>query len=263
MSTAIVAAQQANQAVNAFVAISQLKVWLSVGDIPNSPSGILGLDEQRDPCSIFLDEPVGLVPHEKRPLAVSDCTEINLSSIKLYDRASGSDNGVEKNDETFTRGALPCKVAFTRGAERNVYFCLDGRHTMPNSQKQNKPALGSVCIFLADTNECAASLPKGTFAKVVAMAPLAGAEPAIDPTHPSWLHIRVRPPLSALVAVCGMINNAQGFGAHLSKRPKLNDGRWTLAFEDGESAKKAKEMVETQRKQLRGNADNLLKHLNV
>jgi hypothetical protein len=270
-STAIVAAQQANQAVNAFVAIAQLKAWLSSGELPNSPSGILGLDERRDiPCSIVLDEPVGLVPHEQRPLAVSDCTEINLSSIKLFGQQSNRESSQEReedneDDQTLTRGALPCKVAFTRGAERNVYFCLDGRHTLPSSKKKFIPALGSVCIFLADTNECSANLPKGTFAKVVAMAPLAGAEPAIDPTHPSWLHIRVRPPLSALMAVCSMMNNAQeqSFGAQPAKRPKLNDGRWTLAFEDGESAKKAKEMVESQRKQLRANADNLLNYLNV
>ena len=92
------------------------------------------------------------------------------------------------------------------------------------------------------------------------MAPLAGAEPAIDPTHPAWLHLRVRPPLSAFTAVCGMMNASQSFGQPniKGKRPKLNDGRWTLAFEDAESARKAEEMIHRQREQLRANAEDLL-----
>jgi len=249
ISTAVVAAQQANDAVNAFVAVAQLKVWLESGDLPDNPSSLFALDR------ILLDEPVGLIAHDTRPLPVTDGSEVDISSLNLLWQ---SDEARDQN-RVISKGALSCRVAFTRGAERNVFFCLDGRHALSNSQHENgKRILGSVCIFLADANESVASA-NGRFAKVVAMAPLAGAEPAIDPTHPSWLHLRVRPPLSALLAVCTMLNNNVMQG----KRPKLNDGRWTLAFEDAASAKMAQKMVEGQRKQLRANSDELFSQFNV
>ena len=57
-----------------------------------------------------------------------------------------------------------------------------------------------------------------------------------------------------------MMNASQSFGQPniKGKRPKLNDGRWTLAFEDAESARKAEEMIHRQREQLRANAEDLL-----
>lgn len=266
MSTAIVAARRGNQAVNAFVAIAQLKLWLETGDLPNDPSALFGLDK----CCFGLDEPVGLVPHERRPLPVCDGTDIDLSSMNLFDNAADLKVEEAKNGPNFLTGALPCRVAFTRGAERNVFFCLDGRHAVSASGHQKHSGaqgdLGSVCIFLADANEETIQ-PRGglgRFARVVAMAPLAGAEPAIDPTHPSWLHLRVRPPLSAFTAICNMMNASAGqaFGHKGAKKPKLNDGRWTLAFEDADSAKKAERMVDMQRKHLRANAHALLRQFN-
>ena len=254
MNTAIAAARQGNEAVNAFVAMAQLKIWIETGDMPNDPSAFFGL--QRGLFS--LDEPVGLVPHDRRPLPVSDGSEVNLDSINLIGQDGGKAIG---GQAPIVAGALPCRVAFTRGAERNVYFCSDGRHALSSvKQKTGQRELGSVCIFLADANESVSSSSSRTFAKVVAMAPLAGAEPAIDPTHPAWLHLRVRPPLSAFTAVCGMMNASQSFGQPniKGKRPKLNDGRWTLAFEDAESARKAEEMIHRQREQLRANAEDLL-----
>ena len=189
---------------------------------------------------------------------MSDGSEVNLDSINLIGQDGGKAIG---GQAPIVAGALPCRVAFTRGAERNVYFCSDGRHALSSvKQKTGQRELGSVCIFLADANESVSSSSSRTFAKVVAMAPLAGAEPAIDPTHPAWLHLRVRPPLSAFTAVCGMMNASQSFGQPniKGKRPKLNDGRWTLAFEDAESARKAEEMIHRQREQLRANAEDLL-----
>ena len=61
------------------------------------------------------------------------------------------------------------------------------------------------------------------------------------------------------MAVCNMVNAAPG----TAKRPRLNDGRWTLAFEDAASAKKAEQMVDRQRNQLRQNADQLFRNFNV
>ena len=162
-----------------------------------------------------LDEPVGLVPHDRRPLPVSDGSEVNLDSINLIGQDGGKAIG---GQAPIVAGALPCRVAFTRGAERNVYFCSDGRHALSSvKQKTGQRELGSVCIFLADANESVSSSSSRTFAKVVAMAPLAGAEPAIDPTHPAWLHLRVRPPLSAFTAVCGMMNARSPLASQTSK----------------------------------------------
>jgi len=253
MNTAVSAAKQGNEAVNAFVAMAQLKLWIQTGDLPNDPSVVFGIEK-----GLFsLDEPVGLVPHDRRPLPISDGSEVDISSMNLV----GPNKGGEKEEgSSFVTGALPCRVAFTRGAERKVFFCSDGRHALSSRQKNGQRELGSVCIFLADVNESSGTSGSGRFAKIVAMAPLAGAEPAIDPTHPAWLHLRVRPPLSAFMAVCSMMNASQSFGQQgiKGKKPKLNDGRWTLAFEDAESAKKAAEMVHSQRKRLRGNSEQLL-----
>ncbi len=114
MSTAVVAAQQANDAVNAFVAMAQLKVWLETGDLPGDPSSLFGVDRGM----VSLDEPVGLIPHDRRPLPVSDGSEVDLSSLHVFQKFSkDSKDGQEGSEaEGFFTGALRCRVAFSQGA---------------------------------------------------------------------------------------------------------------------------------------------------
>ena len=61
------------------------------------------------------------------------------------------------------------------------------------------------------------------------------------PSHSHWLHFRVRPPLNALV-LSG--KKERGKVRHM-------DGRWTLAFYDGKSSSRAKDLVEEKRQLLR------------
>ena len=134
--------------------------------------------------------------------------------------------------------AIPCKVSFSQGAERNVLFVSRGHSSPPTGGVPGSPS-----VLLVEP--APAAQPSG---RVVAMAPLAGAEPAVDPSHGHWLHIRIRPPLSALAQKGAP---PPGSGRRGSKARYI-DGRWTLAFCDEQGAARARDLVEENRQALRG-----------
>lgn len=125
--------------------------------------------------------------------------------------------GIEGTEVTLgALAAIPCRIAFARGSEKHVYITV----------LTNTPCPGSSTIILAEPS--ALSMGMGT---IISTAPVAGSDPIIDKGHPSWLHVRVRPPLNSLLS---------------SSRRRLVDGRWTVAFADSDRCSQAKEMLEEQ-----------------
>jgi hypothetical protein len=62
---------------------------------------------------------------------------------------------------------------------------------------------------------------------VLSTAPLMGAAPAVDPGNPRWLHVEVRPALSALLRLLG----ATAPGSELQALGRqLSSGHWVLSF---------------------------------
>ncbi|CAJ1975841.1 unnamed protein product [Sphenostylis stenocarpa] len=115
--------------------------------------------------------------------------------------------------------AVPCRIAFERGKERHFCFLAISVGT---------------CGWLVLAEELPLKKPFGV---VRVAAPLAGSNPRIDDKHPKWLHLRIRP--SSLPILDPAKFNIHG----KLKTRAFVDGRWTLAFRDGESCKSALCMI--------------------
>ncbi|AEE77444.1 CLEC16A-like protein [Arabidopsis thaliana] len=110
--------------------------------------------------------------------------------------------------------AVPCRIAFERGKERDFSFLA-----LSSGE--------SGWIVLAD--------PDNGIVRVT--APLAGCKPRIDEKHPRWLHLRIRPSTLPLL-------DPTKRGVYEKLKSKgLVDGRWILAFRDDESCHSAYSMV--------------------
>ena len=96
-------------------------------------------------------------------------------------------------------------------------------------------AASSPVVLLAD----AGSRPDTGL--VLSTAPLMGASAAIDPGHPKWLHIAVRPPLRGLLKV---VQASHPGNVLLNLHKHLISGHWTLAFPDADRAASAASHVE-------------------
>ncbi|XP_072989463.1 protein TRANSPARENT TESTA 9 isoform X2 [Typha latifolia] len=115
--------------------------------------------------------------------------------------------------------AVPCRIAFERGKERNFFFLAISRGT-------------SGWLLLLE------ELPLKQQRGIVRVtAPLAGADPKIDEKHPKWLHLRIRP------STLPFLDPAKHDGFGKGKLQILVDGRWTLAFRDEQACKAAESMI--------------------
>ncbi|KAF8118272.1 hypothetical protein N665_0005s0040 [Sinapis alba] len=115
--------------------------------------------------------------------------------------------------------AVPCRIAFERGKERNFSFLALSSGV-------------SGWIVLAEE-----SLLKPDHGTVRVTAPLAGCNPRIDEKHPKWLHLRIRPSRLPFL-------DPTKRGVYEKLKSKgLVDGRWTLAFRDEDSCHDACSMV--------------------
>ncbi|CAK9171570.1 unnamed protein product [Ilex paraguariensis] len=115
--------------------------------------------------------------------------------------------------------AVPCRVAFERGKERHFCFLAI--------------SMGA-CGWVVLAEELSL---KPDYGVVRVAAPLAGCNPRIDDKHSRWLHLRIRPSSFPFT-------DTAKFAAHEKVKTKvLVDGRWTLAFRDGESCKSALSMI--------------------
>jgi len=136
-----------------------------------------------------------------------------------------------------TTHALPCRVAFERGQERHVLLVVAAASSLAHSspgvsasreslQQQQQPAAAVLLVEPAAHDR--------NLGVVKAVAALAGAQPLIDPSHPKWLHVKVRSPLH-----------------WHTKRRRAADGRWTLAFAEEARCASAKRYLDDQAEALR------------
>ena len=184
---------------------------------------------------------------------------------------------------------MQCKVAFSKGVERVVMMCVLGLPSPPPpsslslsssqgttntdidttaaktiaTEKQDSIFISSSSpLSLASLSAAAvlfspvvAILDPGTgstinYGTVLSVAPLLAAAPAVDPDHPQWLHVHVRPQRSALLRLSSPTEGQSG--AELAAMDaQLTEGHWVLAFPDEEAAKKAAERVTQSAKVLR------------
>ncbi|PON75424.1 CLEC16A-like protein [Trema orientale] len=128
-------------------------------------------------------------------------------------------SGPKPGSELRLVDAVPCRIAFERGKERHFSF-------LPISWGT------SGWIVLAE------ELPlKQHYGVVRVAAPLAGSSPRIDSKHSRWLHLRIRP------STLPFVDPARSGAIGKAKTKALIDGRWTLAFRDEESCKRALSMI--------------------
>ena len=158
------------------------------------------------------------------PIAVRSTAELEVKEGEFV---------VESTD---TDRSVACRVAFEPGRELHVRIKVISR----------------VCGSCASAS--AVLVSEG--GRVRAVAPIAGCVAEIDSKHAKWLHMQVRSPWSQLSALAkssfGQIGPVIGGGRMTaSQRRKLQDGHWTLAFSDAESAERARGLVESARLRLR------------
>eukprot|EP00899_Mesostigma_viride_P007445 jgi/Mesvir1/16701/Mv15094-RA.2 len=130
--------------------------------------------------------------------------------------------------------SLPCRVAFERGKERALYLVVM-THAHPTP-----------CLVLAEAS------PVRLGAGIVrAIAPLAGAQPRVNQTHPKWLHLCVRAPLQIV----------RPYPSEEASRKRLTDGTWTLAFADEARCASAQRIVDERIASLQAACKEALSHL--
>ena len=128
---------------------------------------------------------------------------------------------------------IACRVAFEAGRERAVFLTVAARSHV---------ACVSASMLLAEKAATGdGSTMRETRGIARAVAPIAGCSATVDKAHSKWLHVRVRSPLSCLVAVA---RSPPGAAAAAASRRRLQDGHWTLAFSDEETCAAAKRMID-------------------
>ncbi|XP_011020066.1 PREDICTED: uncharacterized protein LOC105122565 isoform X5 [Populus euphratica] len=135
-------------------------------------------------------------------------------------RNAGLDvSGPKLGSELRLVDAVPCRIAFERGKERDFCFLAISMGA-------------SGWILLAE------ELPmKKNYGIIRVVAPLASSDPTIDQKHSRWLHLRIRPSTLPFFDPAKLIS----LGRAKTKAPV--DGRWTIAFMDDESCKSALSMI--------------------
>ncbi|KAG6427197.1 hypothetical protein SASPL_111438 [Salvia splendens] len=115
---------------------------------------------------------------------------------------------LKPNAEINLVGTIPCRIAFERSKERHFLFLALSM---------------SSCGWLVLAEELPVKPGRGL--------------PRVDDKHLKWLHLRIRP------SSFPFTETAIYAGHSKVKSKALVDGRWTLAFQDEESCKKAMSMV--------------------
>ncbi|KAG0577452.1 hypothetical protein KC19_5G157100 [Ceratodon purpureus] len=112
--------------------------------------------------------------------------------------------------------AMPCRVAFERGKERQVHLLV---------------VLGETTGSLLLIEDISIKKRRGM---IRVTAPLVGSDPRVDEKHATWLHLRIRSPHQPLADVGKL-----GLSKTSPRARHLVDGRWILAFDDPEACKHA------------------------
>ncbi|XP_058109055.1 protein TRANSPARENT TESTA 9-like isoform X2 [Magnolia sinica] len=129
---------------------------------------------------------------------------------------------------------IPCKIAFSKGNERDIFL-------IPTS----KGIEGKLLLV--------EKLPLHSHQRVVvAVAPLAGLNPIIDENHPTWLHLRIRDYDPEV--------EASKTGRHQSNTSDDHtvDRRWTLGFLSSEACEAAHSIILKEISKQRSSVESLL-----
>ena len=174
--------------------------------------------------------PRGLIPE---PLPVPTAAEIEICEGSEVMLPADPPAAAAAARDDPVPALIACRVAFEAGRERAVFLTVAAR---------SHAACVSVSMLLAE--EAApgdAAVAGQTHGIVRAVAPIAGCRATVDEAHSKWLHVRVRSPLSCVVA---MARSPPGAAAAATLRRRLQDGHWTLAFSDEETCAAAKRMID-------------------
>jgi hypothetical protein len=111
------------------------------------------------------------LPQSAEVAAVARRSELREGDIVELSRPGSSNN------------AMPCRVAFSRGVERSVYFSMQGVTVQEESVSNGALLKSTPVLVLADP--ASARFNGGT---VLSTGPLLGADPAVStfPPPPSW-----------------------------------------------------------------------------
>ncbi|KAL9662190.1 hypothetical protein QQ045_027022 [Rhodiola kirilowii] len=162
--------------------------------------------------------------------------ELPLGSLRSSTMAiSGKSHALDFTTASFGSelplgSAIPCKIAFSKVGLKDIYLIAAASGT-------------SGKLFLLDRHPLRSH--RGI---AFATAPLAGSTPKVDPSHPTWLHLRIRE-----------FEPKFDTKRHQRSQPSnLSDGRWTLGFPDAEACDFARLYILDEIRKQRSAVENLL-----
>ncbi|KAK9796324.1 hypothetical protein WJX73_003927 [Symbiochloris irregularis] len=141
--------------------------------------------------------------------------------------------------------AISCSVSFAQGAEKSVLLGVAGLPQLQEHGAAENPlaVTGSAAAVVLATRR------EQPFSGVaLSIAPLLGSSAYVDPAHPKWLHLHVRPHARGLAKT---VRNGGPQGAMRLISTQLLDGHWVLSFADPGAALAARALVHRCAKELR------------
>lgn len=142
--------------------------------------------------------------------------------------------------------AIGCVVSFAPGQERKVYFAVAGLSLQKlSSMEKDHSRLANQQALVRATPVAVLAEPardKLNVGVVLSVAPLLGADPTPDKVVSKWLHVHVRPSVRGLLRLIKGAGSRKG--GYMSSVRQLADGHWVLAFQSGDHANNAKNLVE-------------------
>ncbi|MEW5299570.1 MAG: hypothetical protein WDW36_002571 [Sanguina aurantia] len=182
------------------------------------------------------------------------------------------DDIMEKQHVELQSGsAIPCVVSFAPGQEKRVYFAAGGvalshsaSQALAGGDSRSVRSTVGTAALLHSSPAVVLADPAPTRMNtgiVLSVAPLLGADPALDRSMGKWLHVHVRPSVRGLLKI---LQPGPGRLARLdlmAPMRQLADGHWVLAFPDSERAMSARSMVELHSHKLRAVYVELLQPL--
>ncbi|KAL0053901.1 hypothetical protein WJX82_000859 [Trebouxia sp. C0006] len=194
------AAKHVLQSVHTFVALTQIQQVLHTGEIS-----------------------------EQAPIPV--VTESVLRSSELREGTTVS------LDQQVT-----CSVAFAKGQERRVFFAVQG---LPQADRALQGAAAQAALATAAATTVASVVladpgQQSNTGVVLSLAPLLGANPEVDRSHPRWLHVHVRPHVRGLLK---LLKGSSHGTVLMNIGRQLVDGHWVLSFATPQQAQYAQDMV--------------------
>ncbi|DBA96507.1 hypothetical protein WJX77_007106 [Trebouxia sp. C0004] len=137
---------------------------------------------------------------------------------------------------------VTCSVAFAKGQERRVFFAIQG---LPQADRALQGAAAQAALATAAATTVASVVladpgQHSNAGTVLSLAPLLGANPEVDRSHPRWLHVHVRPHVRGLLK---LLKGSSHGTVLMNIGRQLVDGHWVLSFATPQQAQYAQDMV--------------------